>query len=136
METRQHIVEIVRLESGPEGTFGVLRIDKQVFCATLEPRTNGNQQSASCIPSQPYICAPVESPKFGATFEIKNVPGRSHILFHAGNMVEHTEGCILVGQYIGKLRGKRAVLNSGATFRVLLLELGRKSFHLTITEHF
>lgn len=136
MENRQRIVELVRLESGPEGTFGILRIDKQIFCATLEPTTNDNQQSISCIPAQPYICGPVESPKFGATFEVKNVPGRSHILFHAGNVVGHTEGCILVGQSVGMLRGKRAVVNSGATFRELLLEIGRKPFHLTITEHF
>jgi len=29
------ILELIRLEEGEEGTFGVLKIDKQVFCTTL-----------------------------------------------------------------------------------------------------
>lgn len=130
------IVELIRLEESEQGTFGVLRIDKQVVCCTLEPPDLENRQNRSSIPSQQYLCKPVESTKFGGTFEVTHVPGRSHVLFHAGNVVDSTAGCILLGQHFGKLRGQRAVLNSGATFREFLQQVGRTPFHLTIYEHF
>ncbi len=130
------IVEIIRLEESEHGTFGVLRIDKQVFCCTLEPPDRENEVSRSSIPAQQYTCKPVESPHHGGTFQITNVPGRSHVLFHAGNVVDHTAGCILLGQYFGKLKGDRAVLNSGNTFRQFLNRVGRQPFHLTIIERY
>ena len=131
-----NIVELIRLEESRQGTFGVLRINKQIFCCTLEPPDRGNKRSVSSIPAQQYICKPVESPSHGGTFEVTNVPGRSHILFHSGNIVGQTEGCILLGEHFGKLRGQRALLNSGKTFRDFLREVGREPFHLTIYEQF
>ena len=128
------IVEIIRLESTQAGTFGALRIDKQLFCSTLEPMELDNQKNLSCIPAQPYLVRPVESPRFGGVFEVQNVPGRSHILFHAGNFVASTEGCILLGEHVGKLKNKRAVVNSGTTFKKFLAEMGRKPFRLIIYE--
>ena len=131
-----NIVELIRLEESEQGTFGILRINKQVFCCTLEPPDRVNMQNSSSIPAQQYLCKPMESPTHGGTFEVTHVPGRTHVLFHAGNVVDHTEGCILVGQHFGKLRGHRAVLNSGATFREFLKQVGRVPFHLTIYERF
>ena len=137
------IVELVRIESGSEGTFGVLKINKQAFCVTLEPNLIqnitmakvGDIEAVCCaIPTGQYICAPIESPKFGGTFKVKDVQGRSNILFHPGNVVEDTTGCILVGESFGKLRGDRAILNSGKTFKSFLCDVGRQPFHLTITE--
>jgi len=130
------IVELVRLEESEQGTFGVLRIDKEVFCCTLEPPDLENQQSVSSIPAQQYICRPFESPTHGGTFQVSNVPGRTYVLFHAGNLVHHTEGCILLGEHFGKLKGSRAILNSGETFKAFLAEVGREPFHLTIYEQF
>ncbi len=130
------IVELIRLEESESGTFGVLRINKQVFCCTLEPADRENQVSVSSIPAQQYICRPVESPTHGGTFEVTNVPGRTHVLFHAGNVAANTEGCILLGEHFGKLKGERAILNSGWTFKEFLREVGREPFHLTIYEHF
>lgn len=131
-----HIVELIRLEESEQGTFGVLRINKEVFCATLEPPDRENETGRSSIPAQQYMCQPVESPTHGGTFEVTRVPGRSHVLFHAGNVAEHTEGCIILGQYFGKLREQRAVLNSGTTFKAFLNIMGRKPFHLTIFEKY
>lgn len=128
------IVELIRLEETEHGTMGVLRIDKEVFCCTLEPPDRENEVSRSSIPAQQYLCKPVESPTHGGTFEVTNVPGRTHILFHAGNVVDHTEGCILLGQYFGKLKGNRAVLNSGNTFKQFLNDVGRQPFKLTVYE--
>ena len=132
------IVEIIRLEENFKyGTFGVLRIDKEVFCVTLEPADLENLQNRSSIPAQQYICGQYNSPIFGWTFEIKNVPGRHAILFHPGNTKENTKGCILLGEHFGKLYENRAVLNSGDTFKGFLDAIdGERQFHLTITEHY
>ena len=130
------IVEIIRLETGESGTLSILRIDKQVFCVTLEPPDRLNERNTSSIPAGQYICSPYESPTHGGTFEVTNVPGRSAILLHAGNIVDHTEGCIMLGETFGKLKGNRAILNSGNTFRRFLAEMGRTPFHLTIYERY
>ncbi len=131
------VIEIIRLEESARGTFGVLRIQKEVFCVTLEPPDQENAKDISSIPAQQYICDKVNSPKYGETFEVKGVPGRDYVLLHAGNVVEHTKGCILLAQYFGKLRGERAVLNSGNTFKEFMSAMNDyESFKLTIKEEY
>lgn len=109
-------VRIYRVEESYRGTFGVLTICDHAFCVTLEPPDECNRRNISNIPDSQYMCKRIESPQFGETFEIINVPGRSHVLFHAGNFVGDTRGCVILAQHFGKLYGKRAVLNSGKTF--------------------
>jgi len=118
------VLELIRLrESEKHGTFGVLRIDKELLCWTLEPADRLNQQSRSCIPAQQYTCRRYSSMKYPDSFEITGVSNRTKILFHAGNTDDDTAGCVLLGETIGKLSGNRALLNSGATFRRFLAEL-------------
>lgn len=135
MEKRT-VVELIRLEECFEyGTFGILKIDKRIFCVTLEPPDHLNERNVSSIPAQQYICRPYSSGRFGKTFMVVNVPGRNYILFHAGNLVAQTKGCIILGQYFGKLKGDRAVLNSGATFKEFMRHMaGVDEFHLTVKE--
>ena len=132
------IVEIIRHEENERfGTFGILKLNKRVFCVTLEPADRENAVSISSIPAQQYICRLVDSPRHGVTFEVCNVPGRTHILFHPGNKVEHTEGCILVAQHFGKVdmnQDARKIHNSGNTFHRLMIALGPEPFHLTVRE--
>lgn len=130
------IVTIYRVEDDfVHGVFGVMLFHGEVLCWTLEPHEFENQKSVSCIPPGIYECEPVESPTFGHTYEVKNVPLRSHILFHAGNVVENTRGCILLGSRIGKLKGDRAVLNSGDTLRRFLKKADKYGeFRLHIKE--
>jgi len=130
------VIEIVRLEEDAMwGTFGILKIHKSVFCVTLEPPDRENIRNLSSIPAQQYDCHRYQSPKYGETFKVMNVPGRDHVLFHAGNELKHTKGCIIMAQYFGKLKGKRAVLNSGNTFRQFMRIMeGHDTFHLTIQE--
>ena len=132
------VVEIDRLEEHNSfGTFGALRINKSVFCATLEPADLLNKPNVSSIPAQQYICFRYKSDKFGETFKIQNVPERTDILFHSGNVIGHTCGCILLGQYWDKLKGQRAIMNSGDTFkRFMAVMKDVKFFHLTIHEHY
>ena len=110
-------LELIRLEESEQGTLGVLKIDDFLFCCTLEPADKNNKPYISRIPRGVYICDRYSSEKYPNTWEVKGVPDRDRILFHPGNTIEDTEGCILVGQYFGKLRGERAVLNSGKTFK-------------------
>jgi len=132
------ILELIRLENHPKfGTFGVLKIDKRVFCCTLELPWRMNEMGKSCIPVGQYVAKRHNSPKFGDTFWLRNVPGRTHILIHSGNRVRDTAGCILLGQYFGKLKGDPAVLNSGRTFSsFMLLSTGMHEVGLTIRDCF
>lgn len=132
------VVRLIRLEEDESfGTFGVLVVQAEVFCVTLEPADMENAPSVSSIPAQQYACQKVISPKYGETFEITKVPGRTHILFHAGNVIGDTAGCILLAQHFGKLRGDRAILNSGKTFVAFMSKMGKfERFKLTVKEHY
>ncbi|MEA2065883.1 MAG: DUF5675 family protein [Thermotogota bacterium] len=131
-------VRLIRLEENFQyGTFGVLLIDSEVFCATLEPADIENQRNVSSIPAQQYLCQRYSSAKYPDTFQITNVPNRSYVLFHAGNISAHTAGCVILAQYFGKLKGDRAVLNSGITFKSFMnIMTGVNEFHLTIKENY
>lgn len=131
------IVELIRLEEAPQGSFGVLRMNKEVVCVTLEPPDKLNEQNVSSIPAQQYLCARVDSPRFGDTFQIEGVPERTSVLFHSGNTVEDTHGCVLLGTYYGMLGDERAVLESRTAFDQFMAYLsGVDAFHLTIMEHY
>ena len=64
---------------------------------TLENPWLDNAPNISCIPVGSYVCKRVISPKYGETFEITGVDGRTHILFHEGNYPSNTMGCVLLG---------------------------------------
>ncbi len=132
------VIELIRLEENfSYGTFGVLKINKCVVCVTLEPPDLENAKNISSIPAQQYMMKRTDSPKYGDTFEICDVPGRDHVLMHPGNKVDETEGCILLAEHFGKLGEHRAVLNSGNTFRKVMETLRPyESASLTIHEHF
>jgi len=133
------IVELIRLETDKKyGTLGVLRINKQIFCCVLEPGKWGNAKDISCINTGQYLCELYDSPKYGWTYMVTDVPGRSFVLLHAGNLVKHTKGCLLLGQYFGKLANEdRATLNSGKTFNSFMVYMrAHPKFHLTITENY
>lgn len=118
-----------------QGTFGVLVVGAQPICATLEPYKRDNAKSLSCIPTGQYICHRVISPKFGDTFEVTDVQGRSHILFHKGNRDHDSSGCILVGEEFGFLGNDWAVLSSGRAFdEFMSIFKNEDAFHLTIEE--
>jgi hypothetical protein len=58
----------------------------------------------------------VNSPKFGDTFEVTDVPGRSHILFHKGNLEDDSHGCILVGESFNPVLGRPGITSSKEGF--------------------
>ena len=119
------------------GVFGVLTVNGDPFCVTLEPPDKQNKPNKSCIPAGMYSIAQKISPSYGTTWWVKDVPGRSNIIFHPGNTLSDTLGCILLAQRFGKLFGDRAVLNSGKTFREFQIMLKDDYVGtLTITESY
>ncbi len=70
---------------------------------TLENPWLDNERYISCIPKGTYTCKRVDSPKYNDTFEVMDVEGRDHILFHHGNWERNTMGCILLGLFTNKI---------------------------------
>jgi hypothetical protein len=100
---------------------------------TLENPWLDNVQTVSCIPAGEYICRRVISPRYGETFEITGVPGRTHILFHWGNYPSNTEGCVLLGT--SRAVDVPAVWSSRAAHAEFMAAVqGVDEFHLTIYE--
>lgn len=130
------VVEILRRESSLFGTFGVLSINKRIFCLTLEPPWRMNQRNISCIPAGQYEAIRIDSPSHGDTFRVQDVPNRAYINFHPGYTVTDTEGCILLGESVIKLKAaQRQLANSGKTFEQFMLAMQDSTrLHLTITE--
>ena len=58
---------------------------------SLELPYRDNKRRISCIPEGNYIGFKHNSPKFGNTVWIKDVPKRSEILIHAGNFGVQTK---------------------------------------------
>ncbi len=92
------------------GTFGVFHLPdgKQLF--TVERPWVYNTPYISCIPTGRYTCKPRWYNKGDyAAIEVTDVTGRTYILFHVGNFVHNSLGCILVNSKLveedGKLRG-------------------------------
>ncbi|HOC46173.1 MAG TPA: DUF5675 family protein [Syntrophorhabdaceae bacterium] len=106
------LVHIIRLEKSSEGILGTLLIDRKIFSVTLE-------RDDTFIKQGMYHCQRFHGVKWPDTFEIE-IAGHTAVLFHAGNVEADTAGCILLGATAGKLRGQRAVLNSGATFKAFM----------------
>jgi len=128
---------LVRIEESDYGTFSVFQINTRSICLILEPRDLLNRQFVSSIPAQQYTCRRVVSPKFGETFEVREVPGRSEVLIHPGNTAENTEGCLLPGSELGIVGDKPGVLRSRKAFlRLMDCFEGVDEFRLTIVEHY
>jgi len=127
------ILTLKRVTQNDSGTFGVLIENTTPFALTLENPWRENRRNYSCIPAGSYWCKRIQSPKFGNTFEILEVPERSEILFHPGNTRADTFGCILVGEQFEYLHGEPAILQSRKGFDEFMKSLeGHNEFVINI----
>ncbi|MGE4553080.1 MAG: DUF5675 family protein [Desulfovibrionaceae bacterium] len=128
------VLRLLRLERGEDGVFGALVLDGRVACLTLEPPDLGNRPEVSCIPEGRYRLERVRSPRFGETLRVSAVPGRTDILIHAGNTRGDTHGCILTGEGLGELEGRRGITGSRRALAGLLAGLdGRGELELLVS---
>lgn len=133
-----------RMSFSDQGTFSRIFGPGGFQCAAIELPWRGNRQSLSCIPPGEYIVEPWESRRFGSVYHVLDVPNRSYILFHGGNLAgdtlkgfkTHSHGCILLGRYHGALyvsgKKQKAVLASRPTVRAFRQNIGRENFKLII----
>lgn len=94
--------QLVRVSKEPSCVRGVLLIDWEPICVTLECPWLDNKMGESCIPDGTYSCfkrtaTAAQTGTLGWTWEIDEVPDRDGILIHVGNFVSEIRGCILVG---------------------------------------
>lgn len=107
-------LELRRRFLGDSYTVGSLYIDGKYFCDTLEDKVRDLPKEKkvmheTAIPKGTYKVIVNASPRFKRKLpRLLNVPYFEGILIHAGNIKEHTSGCILVGE--NKVKG--AVINS------------------------
>lgn len=113
-------ITVKRIFKGPDYTIGKLYIDGKYFCDTLEDtvRAPGVKiPGKTAIPAGKYKIKLTESLRFKKLMpRLKDVPGFTGVLIHAGSTAEDTRGCILVGK--NRVKGK--VLDSRETFAKLL----------------
>lgn len=86
-----------RINQSERGTFGVLLNGDIKLCVTCEDPWNDNERNISCIPQGTYKCVPHDGAKYSNVWRLLDVPDRDAILIHAGNTINDTQGCILVG---------------------------------------
>ena len=122
--------EIIRIEETIDGVIGVLLVDSDILCFTLEP--DKDDETRYQVPEGEYKCHRFHGSQYKNTFEI-NVEGHTAILFHWGNIEENTMACVLLGMRVGNLKGKRAVLSSKAAFKAFMKRMEKhKEFSLKI----
>ena len=106
------VLHLLRYQTGPLATHGVLIARDLPPLATLEPPWLDDRLYVSCVRSGVYRLVPHKSPRFGHVLLLRGTQPRTHILIHAGNYAHQTEGCILPGLRRGKLKHQDAVRRS------------------------
>ncbi len=125
------LVSVVRFAYTPVGTFGRITVDKKIIGFSVERPWLDNKTNVSCIPTGYYellripsaIVKRTSSGKYISGYMVKNVCNRTSILFHIANTMDDLKGCIGMGDSLGMLSGKWAVLNSSKTFEKFMQEL-------------
>lgn len=131
---------LLRLDSSDHGTFGILTISG-FSCFTGELPNRDNAPNVSCIPPGTYHCVWTYSPRFKRMmFEVESVPKRGGIRIHSANLMgddskgykRQLNGCIALGQTLGRIEGQKALLLSKPAIRQFEDLMNRQDFTLEI----
>lgn len=130
------MIQLERFAYTPIGTFGKLTFN-DFSCYTVERPWLNNAPRVSCIPEGLYNLVWHNGPKFGKTVALvggtvsqypDGVAKRSAILIHPANEMNDLEGCIGLGDMLGYIRAKWAVLNSGITIKKFYALMENEAF--------
>lgn len=132
---------LIRLVTGDLGTFGVIFFEDGFGLHTLELPWEDNQRNISCIPCGIYTCEMAGSPRWGSVYHIRDVPERSHILFHPGNwagrksmpqFLSKVEGCILLGHDRREIQEQLGISSSRKACDDMFAHLKGEPFELLV----
>jgi len=130
------VARLTRYFTSDIQTRGILQA-QGLRCKTLELPWRGNRNRISCIPTGTYRVerrpASASPSRDYDPFHLQDVPERTWILIHAGNLYTHTAGCVLVGDAFVDINGDGHpdVTNSMETLSRLLTRLP-PTFDLTV----
>jgi hypothetical protein len=86
------MLELIRDKKNSRSIMGHLNHNNELLCYTLE-------NALKAIPAGTYKLEMTYSPKFKKNMpEILNVPNKTGIRIHTGNIPTDSDGCILVGE--------------------------------------
>jgi hypothetical protein len=132
-------IEVIRQEFTDVSTIGSLLINGEFFCYTLEdkvrevpgePVEKWKKPEITAIPRGTYRLVINMSPRFKKPLPLLlGVPGFTGVRIHSGNVAEHTEGCILVGN----TKSKNFVGESRKAFDALFAKIRVEKDDITIT---
>jgi hypothetical protein len=108
-----------RISTSDQGTLGLLLVGGTMLYS-LELPWRDNRPNLSRIRRGAYRATPYQSNRFGGVYRLIDVPDRSDILIHAGNLagdvnkgfLTNSSGCILLGMQTGTIKGQLAILQS------------------------
>jgi len=135
--------KVLRVAESDQGTLGLLTFNDQFVCYVIELPSRKNRRGVSRIPAGSYTVDFLKrsaSGKYREVYHVSEVPDRSGILVHSGNLAgdvakghqSASRGCLLPGLRVGRLSGQLAVLQSKAAMRRLHKFTGKKTFTLEI----
>jgi hypothetical protein len=133
-------VLLERLETGDAGTFGRITADGLVLY-TGELPDRDNAANVSCIPAGTYTCSYTYSPRFRRLmYGIEPVPGRAGVRIHSANFMGDSakglrcqlNGCIALGERLGKMDGQKAVLLSAPAVRRFVDLMAGETFKIEV----
>ena len=141
--------EIIRIDRGDEGSFGVF-IAEGFTCRTGELPWRCNALDISCVYAGEYDVIWTFSNAFQKEmYLLVNVEGRTGIRIHVANLVgdvnktnpktnltyeSEVRGCIAPGLKTGIYKGQKAILSSGPALEQLEDVMNREPFKLSIRE--
>lgn len=128
------LVELKRIAHEATGVHGALIVNGKPVCVTTERPWLDNKPRESCIPAGLYSCVKFSGEKYKDVWELQNVPNRSAILIHQGNVaMKDSLGCILVGKGFANFGGLTGVTDSVVTLNFLRATLPDK-FNIRIID--
>lgn len=127
------MVRLVRELDDGRCTIGKIFLPEGEMFFTLERPWLDNQTGVSCIPKPgTYHVLWRQRPNGRWTYWLSDVPGRSFILIHSGNVVGQVQGCVLLGMARGLMKGERAVFQSVTAVRLFEQIMRREPFLLEV----
>ena len=129
------VVNLLR-DYRPDAAMGTVILPSGKVIKSIERPWLNNKANISCYPEGVYLAKWIDrsaSGKYKRCWHVQNVPKRSGILWHVGNLVRHSRGCTLPGMRHGVLKWLPAVLSSGAGLNLMRRELEGQDFILIVS---